>query len=111
MSRASFWVLEVHAGPRICTIVNKRGLHARATARLVKLIEEFDARVTITKDGMSVSGDSILGLMTLGAGQGSELVIEARGTDAEAVLAALADLIARGFDEDISGPRPTEPDR
>lgn len=91
----------MRAGPITCTIVNRRGLHARATAKLVRVAEQFDAEVSIQKDGMAVSGTSILGLMTLAAGQGTGLVLEARGNEAEAALDALADLIARGFDEEI----------
>ena len=84
------------------TIVNERGLHARAAAKFVKLVEGFDATVTVERGGMSVGGLSIMGLMMFGAGPGTELQLTATGPDAEAVMTALADLIARGFDEDIS---------
>jgi phosphocarrier protein HPr len=86
------------------TIVNERGLHARAAAKFVKLVEEFDAAVTVERGGMSVGGQSIMGLMMFGAGPGTELQLSATGPQAEAVMAALIDLIARGFDEDISFP-------
>ena len=88
----------------MATIVNERGLHARAAAKFVKLVEEFDAAVTVERGGMSVGGQSIMGLMMFGAGPGTELQLSATGPQAEAVMAALTDLIARGFDEDISFP-------
>ena len=84
------------------TIVNERGLHARAAAKFVKLVETFDAAITVERGGMSVGGLSIMGLMMFGAGPGTELQLTAAGPDAEAAMAALLDLIARGFDEDIS---------
>ena len=84
---------------RRCTIVNARGLHARAAAKLVRLAGEHDALVLVEKDGVQVPATSILGLMMLAAGRGSALVLEARGPGAEAALAALAGLVERGFDE------------
>ena len=81
------------------TIVNQRGLHARAAAKFVRNAETFDARVQVTRDDQSVAGISILGLMLLGAGPGTELTLEATGPEAEQALAALGDLIERGFDE------------
>ncbi len=87
---------------RTVTIVNERGLHARAAAKFVKLVEMFDAAVTVERGGASVGGRSIMGLMMFGAGPGTELHLSATGPQAEAVIAALAGLIARGFDEDIS---------
>jgi len=84
------------------TIVNERGLHARAAAKFVKLVETFDAAITVERGGMSVGGLSIMGLMMFGAGPGTELQLTATGPQAEAAMAALLDLIARGFDEDIS---------
>ena len=89
---------------RTATIVNERGLHARAAAKFVKLVETFDAAITVERGGMSVGGLSIMGLMMFGAGPGTELQLSATGPDAEAAMAALLDLIARGFDEDISFP-------
>jgi phosphocarrier protein len=94
------------------TIVNERGLHARAAAKFVKLADTFDAAVTVERGDVSVGGGSIMGLMMFGAGPGSELMLSASGPDAEAALDALADLIARGFDEDISvraGPAGLQP--
>jgi phosphocarrier protein HPr len=86
------------------TIVNERGLHARAAAKFVKLIDGFDAAVSVERGGTSVDGRSIMGLMMFGAGPGTELQLSASGPQAEAAMTALADLIARGFDEDISFP-------
>ena len=84
---------------RTATIVNQRGLHARAAARFVRTAETFDARVEVTRDDMTVAGTSILGLMLLAAGAGTVLTLRAEGADAEAALTTLCDLIARGFDE------------
>lgn len=85
---------------RVVTIVNQRGLHARAAARFVKTAEMFRAKVTVKKDGVEVSGASIMGLMMLAAGTGCEIEIRARGSDAGAAVAALSSLIADRFDED-----------
>ncbi len=82
-------------------VVNARGLHARAAAKFVKLADRFDAVVTVERGGVSVDGRSIMGLMMFGAGPGSELHLSATGAEAEAALAALSDLVARGFDEDL----------
>jgi phosphocarrier protein HPr len=80
-------------------IVNMRGLHARASAKFVKTVEGFNAEVTVTKDGMSVGGLSIMGLMMLAAGTGSSIEVTATGQDAEAALEALSALVANKFDE------------
>ena len=85
---------------RLATIRNRRGLHARAAARFVKLAWEYDAEVAVTKNGTQVSGRSIMGLMMLAAGPGTEIELRATGPQAEAALAALAALIDGGFDED-----------
>jgi phosphocarrier protein HPr len=85
---------------RSVTILNKRGLHARAAARFVKLAWEYDTEITVTKTGASVSGRSIMGLMMLAAGPGSILELAASGPDAAAALDALAALIAGGFNEE-----------
>ncbi len=89
---------------RTVTIVNERGLHARAAAKFVKTVDGFDATVTVERGCMSVGGQSIMGLMMFGAGPGTELQLSATGPQAEAAMTTLADLIARGFDEDISFP-------
>lgn len=82
------------------TITNRLGLHARAAARFVQIASAFDAEIKVSRNGTSVSGMSILGLMMLAAGPGQEIVIEARGADGRAALAALIALIERRFDED-----------
>ncbi len=84
---------------RILTIPNKRGLHARAAAKFVTLAERFSASVEVVKDGQAVAAQSIMGLMMLGAGQGSTIELRAEGWDAKEALDALAALIEAGFDE------------
>ncbi len=81
-------------------IINQRGLHARASAKFVKCAEGFDASVTVSKDGQSVPGTSIMGLMMLAASMGTSVIVEASGPQADAALAALEELVARRFDED-----------
>lgn len=85
---------------RRVTIRNQRGLHARAAAKFVKTAEAYAAEVTVVKDGTEVLGTSIMGLMMLAAGPGSELELQAAGADADAALEALVQLIDRRFDED-----------
>ncbi|MBL8836835.1 MAG: HPr family phosphocarrier protein [Alphaproteobacteria bacterium] len=85
---------------RTVTIVNRRGLHARAAARFVKLAAQFDAQISVTKRDSSVSGLSIMGLMMLAAGPGCEVVLAARGRQREEAIAALVKLIAARFDEE-----------
>ena len=85
---------------RALLIVNKKGLHARATAKFVQCCERFDARVTVAKDGETVGGSSIMGILTLGAALGSTIEVTAAGPEAEAVLAALDSLVASRFGED-----------
>ena len=84
---------------RTVTIPNRRGLHARAAARFVTLAEQFAANVDVVKDGQSVSARSIMGLMMLGAGKGSQVELRAEGWDASEALAALVGLVESGFDE------------
>lgn len=85
---------------REAVIVNQRGLHARASAQFVRCAETFDARITVSKDGQTVGGTSIMGLMMLAAGIGSTIVLCAEGPDAEAAVAALSELVAGGFGEE-----------
>ena len=85
--------------PPIC-IRNKRGLHARAAAKFVKLAEQFSACVTVRRNGNAVSARSIMGLMMLGAGPGWDVVLEGEGWDAREALEALAGLVEAGFHED-----------
>ena len=81
-------------------IINQRGLHARASAKFVKCAEGFDASVTVSKDGQSVPGTSIMGLMMLAANMGSSITVEASGPQAGEAIVALTALIASKFDED-----------
>lgn len=84
---------------RNVTLVNSRGLHARAAAQFVKLAEGFDAQIFVTRHGETVSGGSIMGLMMLAAATGCDILIEAAGAEAKAAVDALADLVAAGFKE------------
>ena len=86
---------------RAMEIVNVKGLHARASARLVELVEGFDAEAEVTKDGMSASGDSIMGLLMLAASMGSTIEVETHGPAAEALLDAIEELVANRFGEDM----------
>lgn len=81
-------------------IVNRKGLHARATAKFVQCCDRFDAVVTVTKDGESVGGSSIMGILTLGAAQGTIITVTAAGAQAGEVLDALSALVASRFGED-----------
>jgi phosphocarrier protein HPr len=85
---------------RELSIVNKKGLHARASAKFVQTVERFDADVTVTRCGETVGGRSIMGLLTLGAAQGTTITVVAQGDDAEACLTAIADLLANRFGEE-----------
>jgi phosphocarrier protein HPr len=80
-------------------IVNKRGLHARASAKFVTLVSDYDASVHVEKDGMKVGGDSIMGLMMLAASPGCCITVSASGRQAEDVLTALGAIIADKFGE------------
>jgi len=82
------------------TIRNRRGLHARAAAKFVKLAGEFDAAVQVERGDMSVCGQSIMGLMMLAAAPGTSITIRAGGTQGRQALEALVDLVDRKFDED-----------
>lgn len=81
-------------------ILNKRGLHARASAKFVTLASQFDANVRVCKDGSEVTGTSIMGLMMLAAAIGEEITIEASGRQAHEALAALVGLVEAKFDEE-----------
>lgn len=80
-------------------IINQKGLHARASAKLVEVVEAFDARAEVSKDGMSASGDSIMGLLMLAAARGSTIDIHTTGPDAQALAEALTALVADKFGE------------
>ena len=81
-------------------IVNRKGLHARATAKFVQCVDGFDAAVTVTRSGETVGGQSIMGILTLGAGKGSTIEVSATGPQAQAVLDALDALVSSRFGED-----------
>ena len=85
---------------RELVIVNRKGLHARATAKFVQCCEKFDAEITVSKDGETVGGSSIMGILTLGAGKGTSIIVEASGPGAEAALEALSELVANRFGEE-----------
>ena len=81
-------------------IVNEKGLHARASAKLVEVVEAFDARAEVSKDGMSASGDSIMGLLMLAASMGTSIEVETDGPEAEKLADALQALVADRFGEE-----------
>ena len=85
---------------RTVEICNERGLHARASAKFVKLAASFDAEVRVGRDGHMVDARSIMGLMMLAAGIGSTIEISAEGAEADAAVEALAELVAARFDEE-----------
>ncbi|MDZ7823496.1 MAG: HPr family phosphocarrier protein [Ahrensia sp.] len=84
---------------RTLTIRNKKGLHARASARFVQTVEDFDAKVTVSKDDTSVGGTSIMGLMMLAASRGSTIDVTSEGLDAERVMDAIEALVDNKFGE------------
>jgi len=85
---------------RELAIVNKRGLHARASAKFVQLVGGYDAVVEVEKDGVSVGGTSIMGLMMLAASPGCSILVTARGPEAQALMEALEQLVASRFGEE-----------
>ena len=80
-------------------IINEKGLHARASAKFVETVERFDAEATVRRDGMEVSGDSIMGLLMLAAGRGTSIDVTVQGAEAEALADALRTLVADRFGE------------
>ena len=89
-----------HVAVREFSIINKKGLHARASAKFVETVNRFNAEVLVRKNGMTVDGGSILDLMMLAASPGCSIVVEARGGDAGDVMAALDVLVSERFGED-----------
>ena len=85
---------------RTLRIVNEKGLHARASAKFVEVVEAHDAQAEVFKDGMCVSGDSIMGLLMLAASRGTEIEVRTSGADAEKLVAALDLLVSARFGED-----------
>jgi phosphocarrier protein HPr len=84
---------------RTLRIVNEKGLHARASAKFVEMVERFDAQAEVEKDGMSVSGDSIMGLLMLAASRGTEITVRTSGAQAPELMNALEALVADYFGE------------
>ena len=84
---------------RTLKIINEKGLHARASARLVETVERFEARAEVRKDGLDASGDSIMGLLMLAASKGTSIDIETTGPEAEALADAIERLVADCFGE------------
>lgn len=85
---------------RVLPIINEKGLHARASAKFVETVERFEAEARVTRDGMTVSGDSIMGLLMLAAGRGCEIALQTSGPQATELADALTDLVAQRFGED-----------
>ena len=81
-------------------IINKRGLHARASAKFVQMVERFNAEVWVTRGSETVGGTSIMGLMMLAAGPGTTITVAAAGAEAEAALAAITELVESKFNEE-----------
>jgi phosphocarrier protein HPr len=86
---------------RVLRIVNEKGLHARASARLVEVVEGHEARAMVAKDGLSASGDSIMGLLMLAASKGTEIEVETSGPEADRLADAIEALVADRFGEDF----------
>jgi len=93
-------VLDSRKPSAFVTIRNRKGLHARASAKFVKCAESFNATISVTRDGNTVGGTSIMGLMMLAAGPGSTLYLRAEGPEAPEAIAALVDLVESGFGEE-----------
>lgn len=85
---------------RTLPIINEKGLHARASAKFVEVVERHDARAQVTRDGMTVSGDSIMGLLMLAASRGTTIEVTTSGIEAAVLADALAALVANRFGED-----------
>jgi len=81
-------------------IINKRGLHARASAKFVQMVERFEAEIWVTKGSETVGGTSIMGLMMLSAGPGTSIIVSAAGREAQAALDAITELVAAKFNEE-----------
>lgn len=84
---------------RVLEIVNEKGLHARASARLAEVVERFDAQAEVSRDGLSAAGDSIMGLLMLAASRGTHIEVRTRGRESEALMEAIAALVADRFGE------------
>ena len=98
-----------NTGRALCqrlTICNRRGLHARASARFVRTAECFDADISVTREDVTVGGTSIMGLMMLAAGPGSTILVQSEGRQAREALDAIVELVNNGFDEDSDSAEP-----
>ena len=84
----------------VFTIINDKGLHARASARFVEVVEKFEAEATVEKDGLEASGGSIMGLLMLAASKGTKIKVTSHGKDSEDLISALDTLIKSKFGED-----------
>lgn len=93
-------ILPEGALSRVMPIVNRKGLHARATAKFVHCVERFTSDISVSRCGETVNGTSIMGILTLGAGIGTSITVIAQGDDAEEALDAIATLVANRFGED-----------
>ncbi len=85
---------------QLFTIINDKGLHARAAARFVEVVERFKSEVTVEKDGLEASGSSIMGLLMLAASKGTKIKVTSNGEDSEELISALDNLIKSKFGED-----------
>ncbi len=85
----------------VLQIINEKGLHARASAKFVEVVEKFDAEATVTKDGLEALGDSIMGLLMLAASKGTAITVETTGPEAAGLAAALEALVVGKFGEEI----------
>jgi len=85
---------------RELNIINEKGLHARASAKFVDVVEQFDAQAMVERDGLDASGDSIMGLLMLAASKGTTIDVSTNGTQAHELMIALESLVANRFGED-----------
>jgi phosphocarrier protein len=99
-SEGKAWGKAGRMSARRLRIINEKGLHARASAKFVEVVEDHDAQAQVSKDGMTVSGDSIMGLLMLGASRGTEIEVATQGAEAEKLADALEALVANRFGED-----------
>ena len=86
---------------QILKIVNEKGLHARASAKFVEVVEQHDADAMVYKDGVDAAGDSIMGLLMLAASKGTSIEVETSGAEADKLFAAIKTLVENKFDEDF----------
>ena len=94
-------IVKCDDGSYLCNlkIVNNKGLHARASAKFVNLVKEYDATINVSKDGQTVGGSSIMGLMTLSASIGTAIEVKASGEQAHLAIVTIKELVTNGFGE------------